>query len=73
VACRLRRLAACTAHHALLNDTVEGEMIGADTTLEPESSDPPERVAKVIRNAEGGCAPPERSTARLKTPRHHWP
>jgi len=40
---------------SVLNDTVEGEMIGADTTLELESSDPPERVAKVIRNAERGC------------------
>lgn len=40
---------------AVLNDTVEGEMIGADTTLELESPDPPERVAKVIHNAERGC------------------
>jgi hypothetical protein len=40
---------------AVLNDTVEGEMLGADTTLEVESRDPPERVAKVIRNAERGC------------------
>jgi organic hydroperoxide reductase OsmC/OhrA len=40
---------------AVLNDTVEGEMLGADTTLELESPDPPERVAKVIRNAERGC------------------
>jgi organic hydroperoxide reductase OsmC/OhrA len=37
------------------NDTIEGEMIGADTTLELESSAAPERVAKVIRNAEHGC------------------
>ena len=40
---------------SVLNDTVEGEMLGAETTLELESSDPPERVAKVIRNAERGC------------------
>jgi organic hydroperoxide reductase OsmC/OhrA len=40
---------------AVLNDTVEGEMLGAETTLELESPDPPERVAKVIRNAERGC------------------
>jgi organic hydroperoxide reductase OsmC/OhrA len=40
---------------AVLNDTVEGEMLGADTMLEVESPDPPERVAKVIRNAERGC------------------
>jgi hypothetical protein len=40
---------------SVLNDTIEGEMIGADTTLELESSDPPDRVSKVIRNAERGC------------------
>jgi hypothetical protein len=40
---------------SVLNDTVEGEMLGANTTLELESSDPPEHVAKVIRNAERGC------------------
>jgi hypothetical protein len=40
---------------SVLNDTVEGEMLGADTTLEIESPDLPERVAKVIRNAERGC------------------
>jgi organic hydroperoxide reductase OsmC/OhrA len=40
---------------SVVNDTIEGEMIGADTTLELESSDAPDRVAKVIRNAERGC------------------
>lgn len=40
---------------SVVNDTIESEMIGADTTLELDSSDPPERVAKVIRNAERGC------------------
>lgn len=40
---------------SVLNDTVEGEMLGAETMLELESSDSPERVAKVIRNAERGC------------------
>lgn len=40
---------------SVLKDTVEGEMLGAETTLELESSDPPERVARVIRNAERGC------------------
>ena len=40
---------------SVVNDTVEGEMVGADTTLELESPDPPERVAKVVRNAERGC------------------
>ena len=40
---------------SVLNDTVEGEMVGAETRLEVESSDSPERVRKVIRNAERGC------------------
>jgi hypothetical protein len=40
---------------SVINDTVEGEMLGADTTLELESPDPSDRVAKVVRNAERGC------------------
>jgi organic hydroperoxide reductase OsmC/OhrA len=28
---------------------------GAETTLEIDSPDPPERIAKVVRNAERGC------------------
>jgi hypothetical protein len=40
---------------SVLNDTIEGEMLGADTTLELESPDPPEQIARVIRNAERGC------------------
>jgi hypothetical protein len=40
---------------SVLNDTIAGAMVGAATTLELESPDPPERVAKVVRNAERGC------------------
>lgn len=40
---------------SVLNDTVEATMLGAETTLEIDSPDPPERVAKVVRNAERGC------------------
>ena len=40
---------------SVLNDSVEGEMVGAETRLEVESPDSRERVAKVIRNAERGC------------------
>jgi hypothetical protein len=40
---------------SVLNDTIEGEMLGAETLLELESPAPPERVAKVVRNAERGC------------------
>lgn len=40
---------------SVLNDTVQGEMLGAETTLELESPDSPDRVARVVRNAERGC------------------
>jgi hypothetical protein len=40
---------------SVLNDTIQGQMLGAETTLELDSPDPPERVAKVVRNAERGC------------------
>jgi hypothetical protein len=40
---------------SVLNDTIDGEMLGAETTLEIESPAEPERVARVIRNAERGC------------------
>ena len=40
---------------SVLNDTVDAQMLGAETTLELESPDPPEQVAKVVRNAERGC------------------
>src|SRR3989442_14212717 len=39
----------------VLNDTSEGEMLGAETRLELESQDSPERVARGGRNAERGC------------------
>ena len=40
---------------SVLQDTIEGEMLGAETTLEIDSPDDPARVARVIRNAERGC------------------
>jgi organic hydroperoxide reductase OsmC/OhrA len=40
---------------SVLDDTVQGRMLGAETTLEIDSPDPPDRVAKVVRNAERGC------------------
>ena len=40
---------------SVLDDTIQGRMLGAETTLEIDSPDPPERVAKVVRNAERGC------------------
>jgi hypothetical protein len=40
---------------SVLKDTIEGEMLGAETTLELESPAPPDQVARVVRNAERGC------------------
>src|SRR5262249_59169066 len=40
---------------SVLNDTIDGEMVGAETPLELASPDAVERVAKVVRNAERGC------------------
>src|SRR5687768_8483936 len=40
---------------SVLQDTIDGEMVGAETTLELESSADPAQVARVIRNAERGC------------------
>ena len=40
---------------SVLQDTIEGEMLGADTVLELESPDDPAQIARVIRNAERGC------------------
>ena|SRR5688572_18891488 len=40
---------------SVLQDTIEGEMLGAETRLELESPDAPEQVARVVRNAERGC------------------
>ena len=39
----------------VLDDTIGSEMLGAETTLALESPDPPDRVARVVRNAERGC------------------
>lgn len=52
---RMRVVARYRVDGSVLNDTVEATMLGAETTLEIDSSDPPERVAKVVRNAERGC------------------
>jgi len=52
---RMRVTARYRVTGSVLNDTVEGGMLGAETTLEIDSPDPPERVARVVRNAERGC------------------
>ncbi len=52
---RMRVTATYRVTGSVLNDTIRGEMVGAQTVLEVESPDPPEKVARVIRNAERGC------------------
>ncbi len=52
---RMRVKATYRVTGSVLNDTIQGEMVGAQTVLEVESPDPPEKVARVIRNAERGC------------------
>ena len=52
---RMKVSARYRVNGSVLDDTVEGEMLGAETVLDVESPDAPERVARVIRNAERGC------------------
>ena len=52
---RMRVSARYRVDGSVLNDTIQGRMLGAETTLEIDSPDPPGRVARVVRNAERGC------------------
>jgi organic hydroperoxide reductase OsmC/OhrA len=52
---RMRVTARYRVDGSVLNDTIRGHMLAAETTLEIDSPDPPERIAKVVRNAESGC------------------
>ena len=52
---RMKVTARYRVDGSVLNDTIQGQMLGAETTLEIDSPDPPDRVAKVVRNAERGC------------------
>src|SRR5260370_32615759 len=52
---RMRVTARYRVDGSVLDDTIQGRMLGAETTLEIDSPDPPERVAKAVRNAERGC------------------
>ena len=67
---RMRVTARYRVDGSVLNDTIQGRMLGADTTLEIDSPDPPERVARVVGNAERGrfvmqaLQPPVPVTAR---------
>jgi organic hydroperoxide reductase OsmC/OhrA len=52
---RMRVTARYRVDGSVLNDTIQGRMLGAETTLEIDSPDDPDRVARVVRNAERGC------------------
>jgi len=54
-AMRMRVRARYRVTGSVLDDTVKATMVGAETTLEIDSPDPPARVARVVRNAERGC------------------
>jgi hypothetical protein len=49
---RMRVMARYRVDGSVLNDTIQGQMLGAETTLEIDSPDAPERVARVVRNIE---------------------
>lgn len=40
---------------SVLADTVEANVVGVETRLELESPEPPEKIARLVRNAERGC------------------
>ena len=52
---RMKVTARYRVEGSVLNDTIDASMVGADTVLELDSPDAPERVARVVRNAERGC------------------
>ena len=52
---RMRVTARFRVDGSVSNDTIQGRMLGAETTLQIDSPDPPDRVARVVRNAERGC------------------
>jgi hypothetical protein len=52
---RMRVKAHYRVGGSVLEDTVQAHMVGAETTLELDSPDAPDRVARVVRNAERGC------------------
>jgi len=52
---RMRVKASFRVTGSVLNNTVDAEMLGAETVLEIESPDSPERIGQLVRNAERGC------------------
>ena len=54
-AMRMRVRARYRVTGSVLNDSVMGAMLGAETALEIDSPSDPAQVARVVRNAERGC------------------
>ncbi len=52
---RMRVTARYKVEGSVLNDTVRAEMVAVETRLELDSPEPPEKVARLVRNAENGC------------------
>ena len=56
---------------SVLRETVQAQGLGVETRCEITSSEPPEKIAKVVRNAEAGCyviqtiRQPDRSEKRV--------
>jgi len=40
---------------SVLRETVQAEGLGVETRCEITSNEPPDKIAKVVRNAEAGC------------------
>jgi hypothetical protein len=40
---------------SVLNDTVRADVVSVETRLELESPEPPDTIARLVRNAERGC------------------
>jgi len=40
---------------SVLRETVQAEGLGVETRCEITSTEPPDKIAKVVRNAEAGC------------------
>ncbi len=52
---RMQVTARYKVEGSVLNDTIQTEMTGVETRLELESPEPPEKIARLVRNAERGC------------------
>jgi hypothetical protein len=52
---RCRVKASCTSEGSVFAGTIESKCHGVETLVEIDSHDEPERIAALLRNAEGGC------------------